>query len=44
VLSDPFAAPFYIRMGAVQIGEVSAPMPEAPNRTLPLLELATAAA
>jgi predicted N-acetyltransferase YhbS len=38
VESDPNAEPFYLRMGAVRVGEVGAPMPGAPNRTLPLLE------
>ncbi len=42
VVSDPFAAPFYLRLGARQIGEVPAPMPGAPGRTLPLMELGTA--
>ena len=37
--SDPNAEPFYLRMGAVRVGEVPAPMAGAANRVLPLLEL-----
>lgn len=37
--SDPNAEPFYLRMGAIRVGEVPAPMAGAPNRALPLLEL-----
>jgi predicted N-acetyltransferase YhbS len=37
--SDPNAEPFYRRMGAVRVGEVPAPVPGAPHRTLPLLNL-----
>jgi GNAT superfamily N-acetyltransferase len=37
--SDPNAEPFYLRMGAVRVGEVQAPMDGAPNRVLPLLEI-----
>lgn len=36
--SDPNAEPFYRRIGAVRIGEIPAPAPGAPNRTLPLLQ------
>ncbi len=35
ILSDPFAAPFYRRMGAVEIGD--APSDAVPDRRLPLL-------
>jgi GNAT superfamily N-acetyltransferase len=35
--ADPFAAPFYRRLGAVRVGELPAPMPGAPERTLALL-------
>lgn len=38
VESDPNAVDFYVRLGARVIGEVPAPMPDAPSRTLPLLE------
>lgn len=38
VESDPFAEAFYTRLGARRMGEVSAPMPGAPERTLPLLK------
>jgi GNAT superfamily N-acetyltransferase len=37
--SDPNAVDFYTRLGARMIGVVSAPMPGAPTRALPLLEL-----
>lgn len=37
VLSDPNAEAFYLRLGAVPIGTVAAPMPNAPDRRLPLL-------
>ncbi len=37
--SDPNAEPFYMRMGAIRVGEMPAPMVGAPNRALPLLEL-----
>lgn len=37
VLSDPFAEPFYVRLGARRIHQVPAPMPGAPDRMLPLL-------
>ena len=37
VLSDPYAEPFYLKLGAVREGEVAAPMPDAPDRTLPRL-------
>ena len=35
--ADPFAAPFYERMGACQTGTIPAPVPEQPERTLPRL-------
>ena len=38
VLSDTFAEPFYLRLGARKVRDVPAPMPGAPTRTLPLLE------
>jgi predicted ester cyclase/N-acetylglutamate synthase-like GNAT family acetyltransferase len=37
VLSDPYAQEFYVRLGAQPIGSVPAPMPDAPERRLPLL-------
>jgi predicted N-acetyltransferase YhbS len=40
VLSDPFAEAFYLRLGACRVGSVPAPMPGAPERTLPKLEFA----
>jgi predicted N-acetyltransferase YhbS len=39
IVSDPYAEPFYLKLGARRVGAVSAPMPGAPDRTLPLLEL-----
>lgn len=36
--SDPFAEPFYLKLGARRIGAVPAPMPGAPGRVLPVLE------
>ncbi|HET8772840.1 MAG TPA: GNAT family N-acetyltransferase [Thermoanaerobaculia bacterium] len=39
IVADPHAEPFYLRLGARRVGEVAAPMPGAPERTLPLLEL-----
>jgi predicted N-acetyltransferase YhbS len=38
VHSDPFAEPFYLRLGARRVGALSAPMPGAPDRALPILE------
>ncbi len=38
VESDPHAAGFYARAGAVQIGDVAAAIPGEPLRTLPLFE------
>lgn len=38
IVSDPFAQPFYERLGAVQIGEVSAPV-DGTERSLPVLRL-----
>lgn len=38
VVSDPNAEEFYVKLGARRVGEVNAPMPGAPERTLPLLE------
>jgi len=38
VVSDPNAEDFYVKLGARRVGEVNAPMPGAPARTLPLLE------
>jgi predicted N-acetyltransferase YhbS len=37
--SEPNAEPFYIRMGAVRVGEVAAPIEGAPDRVLPILEI-----
>jgi len=39
VVADPNAAGFYIKLGARPVGEIAGPMPGAPDRTLPLLEL-----
>lgn len=41
ILSDPNAAGFYLRLGARPAGALPAPMPGAPERTLPLLWLDT---
>jgi predicted N-acetyltransferase YhbS len=38
VISDPFAEPFYRRLGATRRGAVRAPMPGCPDRVLPRLE------
>jgi predicted N-acetyltransferase YhbS len=38
VISDPFAEPFYLRLGAMRRGAVPAPMPGCPDRVLPRLE------
>jgi GNAT superfamily N-acetyltransferase len=38
VIADPNAERFYIKLGASRVGDVAAPMPGAPDRTLPLLE------
>jgi predicted N-acetyltransferase YhbS len=38
VVSDPFAEPFYVRLGAMRRGAVPAPMPGCPDRVLPHLE------
>ena len=40
VVSDPFAEGFYSRLGAERCGQVAAPMPGAPDRTLPVLAFA----
>ena len=37
--ADPFAAGFYLRMGARQIGTVAAPMDGDPDRRLPVFEI-----
>ena len=42
--SDPFAAGFYLRMGARQTGAVAAPMDGAPDRRLPVFEVNISAA
>lgn len=41
VVADPNAVGFYVKLGARPVGEVAGPMPGAPDRTLPLLELDT---
>ena len=41
VTSDPGAAEFYARLGGRPAGSIPAPMEGAPQRTLPLFELAT---
>jgi predicted N-acetyltransferase YhbS len=38
VIADPFAEPFYVKLGALRIGSVAAPMPGDPARALPVLE------
>lgn len=38
VLSDPFAEPFYLHLGAQKVADQPAPMPGAHDRALPLLE------
>lgn len=38
VVADPNAEAFYVKLGARRVGEVNAPMPGAPARTLPLME------
>lgn len=38
VVSDPNAAKFYERLGGARTGTVAAPMPGAPDRTLPTYE------
>jgi GNAT superfamily N-acetyltransferase len=38
--ADPFAEPFYLRLGAVRVGALPAPLPGAPQRVLPLLQFA----
>ena len=38
VVADPNAENFYVKLGAQRVGDVAAPMPGAPARTLPLLE------
>jgi GNAT superfamily N-acetyltransferase len=38
VVADPNAEAFYVKLGAKRVGEVNAPMPGAPTRTLPLME------
>ena len=38
VLSDPFAEPFYLRLGATRTGAEPAPMPGSPGRVLPVVE------
>ena len=39
IVADPHAERFYLRLGARRVGEVAGPMPGAPDRKLPLLEL-----
>jgi ribosomal protein S18 acetylase RimI-like enzyme len=39
IIADPSAEPFYMKLGARRVGEVPAPMPGAPGRALPLLEM-----
>lgn len=41
VESDPHAERFYRNAGAVRVGAIPAPMPGAPERVLPVLELMT---
>jgi GNAT superfamily N-acetyltransferase len=42
IVADPNAEEFYARLGARRVGEVPAPMPGAPARVLPLMELESA--
>ena len=39
VVADPNAEGFYVKLGAKRVGDVAGPMPGAPDRTLPLLEI-----
>ncbi|HEX7154185.1 MAG TPA: GNAT family N-acetyltransferase [Thermoanaerobaculia bacterium] len=39
IIADPSAEPFYVKLGARRVGQVAAPMPGAPKRALPLLEM-----
>lgn len=39
IVADPNAEEFYLRLGARRVGEVPAPMPGAPLRMLPLMEM-----
>lgn len=39
IVADPNAEAFYTKLGARRVGEVPAPMPGAPGRSLPLMEL-----
>jgi ribosomal protein S18 acetylase RimI-like enzyme len=39
VVADPNAVGFYIKLGARRVGDIAGPMPGAPDRKLPLLEL-----
>ena len=39
IVADANAERFYLRCGAKRVGDVAAPMPGAPQRSLPLLEL-----
>lgn len=42
IVADPNAEEFYTKLGARRVGEVPAPMPGAPSRALPLMELDSA--
>jgi GNAT superfamily N-acetyltransferase len=44
VVSDPHAAEFYLRQGGRSAGHVPAPLPDAPDRRLPVYEFALAEA
>jgi GNAT superfamily N-acetyltransferase len=39
IVSDPNAEAFYLRLGAVRVCTIAAPMPGAPDRVLPILRL-----
>ena len=39
VVADPNAVGFYIKLGARRVGDIAGPMPGAPERKLPLLEI-----
>ncbi len=39
IVADPNAEMFYVKLGARRVGQVAAPMPGAPDRALPLMEL-----
>jgi ribosomal protein S18 acetylase RimI-like enzyme len=42
IVADPNAEEFYVKLGARKVGAVAAPMPGAPDRALPLMEMESA--